>query len=460
MILSSESNLYGCRPVLYSGCFVNEPVMCRVLNIISPTEVEVEVIYKKVTIISKYWIPMDPRKELEEGDCVEVFDSKSVVSFTDEIWEQYKIEYLNYIKANKIILPPAFPIDESALEAEFPVVKFIKGGDFKIIMESGGHAFVKETHPSLEEEKQPMVSTFEELILQLFFLQNADYFSFSSALTLMCDLYKDVIDKHKDYKIDKLVKTAISLMASRMDPTTHGVSQKKSQKEGVSELLSANKYVIQMTWTKGEDLDIHTLNNRGEEIYYPEECQRIGGIALEYDHQVPGTEVVSINSDYQGRVVFIVNTYSGPMVDGVELKITQGKKSIYMTVNLETNDAQSALCIFPTKKGDVPTIKYGSMDHCRELANEILRNGGGNVFPYPIQPDEAQLKFLSEKEERERQLLVAKHGLTGATAKVTEYPKKTLIWRNGVGATSEQCPPNLQGFTSIHVNNSDPSIQP
>lgn len=465
MILSSESNLYGCgRPVLYSGCFVNEPVLCQVLNTISPTEVEV--IYKKVTIISKYWIPMDPRKELEEGDCVEVFDSKPIVSFTDEIWEQYKIEYLNYINADKIILPPTFPIDESALEAEFPVVKFIKGGDFKIIMESGGHAFVKETHPSLEEEKQPRVSTFKELILKLFFLQNADYFSFSSALTLMCDLYKDVVYKDvvykdvvdKDYEIVKLVKTAISLMASRMDPTTHGVSQKKSQKEGVSELLSANKFVIQMTWTKGEDLDIHVINNIRQEIYF--DNKSLGGIKLEYDHQVPGTEVVSIDPDYQGRFVIIVNTFEGPYVDGVKLKITQGRKSIYMTVNLKTKDAQSALCIFPTKKGDVPTIKYGSMDYCRELANKILINGGGNVFPYPIEPDEAQLKFLSEKEEINRQFLVAKHGLTGATAEVIEYPKETLIWRKGVGATSAKCPTKLQGLTSIHVDISDPSIQP
>ena len=280
---------------------------------------------------------------------------------------------------------------------------------------------------------------------------------------------------------------AAGFIESKFNPQTYGISGKLDEARDAAAKEGA--FTIEMSWDVNCDMDLHcffqTEKGHIQKIFYsqprfcvkcPEEyssgrarncnCGPEYLIYLRLDHTSgPATELITVGKSVKGRGVFGAHVYSGRNIEGkievtgiIRAKNGAQAKSPKLIFDGHKQTKTTKQMVFDGSE-DNPNSHLFSEGDFGQHAKKILTNGGGLLFPDPLDKPMDAVE-LSEQERQNRVELLSKDGYDKVKVEPSIPPEKYLMWESGIGSKSKNCPQKLSEFKDLSISINNPAVQP
>ena len=399
-------------------------------------------------------------------------------SWQDIMSLQRRVLRLAAFGKHTIIQVPAIkPITEP--DQSFPGVCFQENGS--VIIDNTPAFHVEQSHKPAQSHQGPLIP--EEYYLKLF--SKWDGCSLESmvvSMKLAADLYQDVFQTSDQTNWEK----AASLwLETRFNPETYGQSGKLDAVREAAKKEGA--LTVEMSWDVNCDMDMHCyfLNESGKLhfIYweYPRYCVKCdvlfsgGGCKCGKEYEIylcldhtsgPATELITVGRDVKGHGIFGAHVYD---VEGVSrndkfkvsgcIRASNGGVSHSPSLTFQGSQNKSTKQLVFDGSVDNPNDHGFSDKSFDQHARKTLLDGGGILFPDPLDKPFGKVD-VSNEEREERNELLKTSGYENVTISPSTPPVNTLVWQAGVGAMSEKCPRNLAQLKELPISINNPAVQP
>ena len=399
-------------------------------------------------------------------------------SWQDIMSLQRRVLRLAAFGKHTIIQVPAMkPI--TGPDQSFPGVCFQENGS--VIIDNIPAFHVEQSYKPAQSHQGLLIP--EEYYLKLFAIWDGSSLeSMVVSMKLAADLYQDVFQTS-----DQTIwgNAASVWLETRFNPETYGQSGKLDAVREAAKKEGA--LTVEMSWDVNCDMDMHCyfLNESGNLhfIYYefPKYCVKCdvlfagGGCKCGKEYEIhlcldhtsgPATELITVGRDVKGRAIFGAHVYD---IEGVQrndkfkvsgcIRASNGGVSQSPSLTFQGNHNKSTKQLVFDGSVDNPNDHGFSEKSFDQHARKTLRDGGGILFPDPLDKPFGKVD-VSNEEREERNELLRISGYNNVTISPSTPPVSTLVWQAGVGAMSESCPSNLAHLKDLPISINNPAVQP
>ena len=418
----------------------------------------------------------------------EIFNTKNGVMShpvtKSKTWEdimplQRRVLKLAAFGKQTIIQVPAIePKTES--DNSFPGVHFLENGS--MIIDNYPESHAEQSYKPAQSPQGPLIP--EEYYLKLFSIwDGSSLASMIASMKLVVECYEAVIQTSSDQT--NWENAASGWLETRFNPETYGQSGKLDDLREAAKKEGA--LTVEMSWDVNCDMDLHCyfLNESGNlhYIFYqnPKYCAKCDVLARSRNHNCkcgpeyeihlrldhtsgPATELISVGKEVKGHAIFGAHVYDSRRRND-QIKVTgcirasNGGEKKSPTLTFQADQSKNTKQLVFDGSVDNPNSHTFGDKTFDQHAKKILRDGGGIVFPDPIDKPLDKVD-VTDREREERVELLRTSGYDNVTISPSTPSVDTLVWQAGVGTMSEKCPRNLAQLKDLPISINNPAVQP